>query len=47
MHVGSIVEDGDEVPKARGLRYYVDANEVIAESNAFITHLAVVVPELA
>ena len=47
MHLESIVEDGDELPEPRGLRYYLDANETIAEATAFITHLAIAVPELA
>jgi predicted RNase H-like HicB family nuclease len=47
LHIEGMVEDGEEVPMPKGLRYFLDKGEPFAEPNAFITHIAVHVPEMA
>lgn len=47
MHIESMLEDNEELPVARGLRFYLEQNDPFAAPNAFITHLTVRIPEFA
>jgi predicted RNase H-like HicB family nuclease len=47
FHLRGLLEDGEEIPKPRGVQSYVDAERESAGEEYFITHIAVkdVLPE--
>jgi predicted RNase H-like HicB family nuclease len=46
-HLEGMLEDGDELPAARGLAHYVRADEPIAQADDLITHISVQLPQAA
>lgn len=46
MHLGGLAELGDELPISRGLSYYLQNSEPIAEETDLITNLQVSAPQL-
>ena len=44
MHLEGIAEDGDELPQAKGLKYYLSQDEPVAEPGDLITHIEVRLP---
>lgn len=41
LHLRGLVEDGEEIPKPRGVQSYLDAEKDSAGEEYFITHIAV------
>jgi predicted RNase H-like HicB family nuclease len=41
FHLRGLLEDGEEIPKPRGVQSYLDAEKDSAEEEYFITHIAV------
>jgi len=41
MHLSAMVEDGEEIPKPRGVQSYLDAEKDSASEEYFIAHIAV------
>lgn len=47
VHLEGIAEDGDELPQAKGLAYYLSQDEPVAEPGDLITHIGVTLPAIA
>ena len=47
MHLEGMAEDGDELPQAKGLAYYLSQNEPVAEPGDLITHIDILLPAVA
>lgn len=47
MHLEGMAEDGDELPHAKGLAYYLSQDEPVAEPGDLITHINVSLPAVA
>jgi hypothetical protein len=41
LHLRGLIEDGEEIPKPRGIQSYLDAERDSAGEEYFITHIAV------
>ena len=46
FHLEAMAEDGEDLPIAKGLSYYLSQKEPFAESNDFITNITVRLPQL-
>lgn len=47
MHLEGLAEDGDELPHARGLKYYLSQDVAVAEPGDLTTHIDVTLPVVA